>query len=1130
MVFPEHFCDIIPLCECVSQAVYKSNPSGYISEKLSPKVDQYATFDDGQVLMVTSERLKLAVVGFRGTTEGLTGFDWTTNFKILPTATGVGTFHRGFYVRASTLKRVEHTLVKLASQGYDIVTTGHSLGGAAAIIAAHNLHVRGAEVGGYDTLLKTRCVAFAPPLVAVGERTRNRMRAEQFLSIVNEEDIVPKALTLVHDTAQGVNAGVEELLEKLLEKVGLKTFWQNYPKAVDGVSKGGIPVEAMGTFGAAAALAPSRGLAKLFAYVPVGYFTILRGTDLQRPAETYLAPHPNVNDILRFPTAAFAGPDWGMLPQEMVALHEMRAYEHRISALIKHPDAPDSPVPLRPLFEVPRAHVIVAHCESATESDSSLIRVEVVGNDSMFFVNRVRLKDQWYECTVVSSNMVEIRVPPDQLELHIRLDQRRSVHDMQLDTANLPKLRRGETQAVIHECRSVGVRWANLPQMQRNIGLSDLIKMCQTLSIFYHPRAGERLESIRDVLVDMVDTLPLECAFKAIANKDTNHSTFVLRMARLDSPQLFIASQATLEFLEAAANNMGETSDHIPENREETLEFLRRYEEGLEGQEEVESHADAMILEVTEWVVTSNSNFARVLPLLLAAGVLAVASGMFSGMASGMAAGATSATVTGTAWTAGVGLAAVAAVGSAYRALYDQNGSTSELKKKMHESAKELRASAPGCPEYCGSTLSVKVATKANPAVTEPFFLTRYHVLDWNQGLLVMHEAQARPTPEGSKARTKLMQRIQSTYEGSSLVVSLIDRFIGSGTLKFENQSTTKAVGGSVVKAAHYVGGTVWGLATAAWRFDVSSAKQDFWIANDNIDQRFRTDEQRFETYEEMVKLLCDPIDVHTKVSRDVSGSVFERERRIVEFLRADSGLTFESPVEDFVKPLIGKLWQTIRVEERHRFGFAIRLRLITQCHRIRHLMSDIPMVGVQGSVPTVGTTDDSGHQVVIRHLVDQDPTPTLLPTMYVHPFNPNMCVLEFKETMCDSLKSLWDSLLVRVKVVDHRSVTNNEGEPDPTTPPTITCFSHYEQLLGNAESGTWPTVLDNDHLARMLRPMWTPGDDEHLATYPRVRASFAADAATRFDSVRSNRNNPNGLYPVDDVGEFVRYHLGTKN
>lgn len=111
--------------------------------------------------------------------------DWHSNFKIFRRADWYGIrAHRGF-VRGARGLELQMLNVIDKYPDYDLVFTGHSRGGAIALLLAisaekHHQHS------------KSQCVTFAQPRASTAGQIRQAYRRGQYVRVVNGSDIVPR--------------------------------------------------------------------------------------------------------------------------------------------------------------------------------------------------------------------------------------------------------------------------------------------------------------------------------------------------------------------------------------------------------------------------------------------------------------------------------------------------------------------------------------------------------------------------------------------------------------------------------------------------------------------------------------------------------------------------------------------------------------------------------------------------------------------------------------------------------------------------------------------------------------------------------------------------------------------------
>ena len=146
---------------------------------------------DTEVLKFTNDEQRLIVFGFRGT-ESTSLSDWFKNIDFRPTSFSVGgtTFktHNGFKSRYDNIASwFEDEYRKAIETGYTIILTGHSLGGAeaviAAVFAAGNLKRRPDAV-----------VTYGAPLIgdqAFANYYEKMVGCDRTLRFTSKKDIVP---------------------------------------------------------------------------------------------------------------------------------------------------------------------------------------------------------------------------------------------------------------------------------------------------------------------------------------------------------------------------------------------------------------------------------------------------------------------------------------------------------------------------------------------------------------------------------------------------------------------------------------------------------------------------------------------------------------------------------------------------------------------------------------------------------------------------------------------------------------------------------------------------------------------------------------------------------------------------
>jgi triacylglycerol lipase len=141
---------------------------------------------------VVLDQPNVRVIAFRGTDEYA---DWRTNLNILFRAIAWGRVHRGFCdAAASFWPEIGRHVADARANGRRVWVTGHSLGGAIAVLAAAKLLCEDTES------VEGLCTFGQPP---VGGRTFrmncDRVLGERYVRVVNHTDtVVDKALFCEH--------------------------------------------------------------------------------------------------------------------------------------------------------------------------------------------------------------------------------------------------------------------------------------------------------------------------------------------------------------------------------------------------------------------------------------------------------------------------------------------------------------------------------------------------------------------------------------------------------------------------------------------------------------------------------------------------------------------------------------------------------------------------------------------------------------------------------------------------------------------------------------------------------------------------------------------------------------------
>ena len=123
------------------------------------------------------------VIAFRGTDDA---GDWIANLNVLPRSTPHGDIHDGFAAAYDTLRSAIVGAVKRDTPKH-LWITGHSLGGALALVCAYDLIEN-------EKVTPQGLITFGQPMVASEKLARYLDGAllGRFAHVVNEHDIVPR--------------------------------------------------------------------------------------------------------------------------------------------------------------------------------------------------------------------------------------------------------------------------------------------------------------------------------------------------------------------------------------------------------------------------------------------------------------------------------------------------------------------------------------------------------------------------------------------------------------------------------------------------------------------------------------------------------------------------------------------------------------------------------------------------------------------------------------------------------------------------------------------------------------------------------------------------------------------------
>jgi len=173
---------IIPLAQISSSAYSDEESLETILHEWG--LTAFKPIEDGSSFGYVASNDSTVVIAFRGTNELI---DWSTNLDLRPVKVANGSAHHGFYAASSKLS--EEIFAAADHQGVSskkLWITGHSLGGAMAVLFASECVNRGIEPAGL--------VTFGQPMLCDGRLARhlNSRLAGRYLRFVHGGDAVTR--------------------------------------------------------------------------------------------------------------------------------------------------------------------------------------------------------------------------------------------------------------------------------------------------------------------------------------------------------------------------------------------------------------------------------------------------------------------------------------------------------------------------------------------------------------------------------------------------------------------------------------------------------------------------------------------------------------------------------------------------------------------------------------------------------------------------------------------------------------------------------------------------------------------------------------------------------------------------
>jgi hypothetical protein len=212
-------CQDLMLALLGSECAYALDVKSFLQESLRPYARYVTVIHDGtpSITILEAHGMHTIVFAYRGTA----GFDivWTNLQALLIPSFGKGRVHAGFASRV--VDSDIGNMTRYVSQGFRVVITGHSVGGAVAVLAAAKLlRTLPAE---HRHLVS--CVTFAQPLVGDRDMAED-MNAYQdhFHAMVLAQDCIPRVFLMKEDVIKMLLTGLQQTLGQDFTKASLKTL------------------------------------------------------------------------------------------------------------------------------------------------------------------------------------------------------------------------------------------------------------------------------------------------------------------------------------------------------------------------------------------------------------------------------------------------------------------------------------------------------------------------------------------------------------------------------------------------------------------------------------------------------------------------------------------------------------------------------------------------------------------------------------------------------------------------------------------------------------------------------------------------------------------------------------------